>query len=46
MRVMSSLAAAFLVADSTEPPTIWQLYWRVSRIARVQFRPEAASGAK
>jgi streptogramin lyase len=35
------------VDNNTEPPTIWQPYWRISRIARVQFRPEAAtSGAK
>ena len=35
------------VDNRTEPPTIWQPYWRISRIARVQFRPEtAASKAK
>jgi streptogramin lyase len=26
------------VDNSTDPPTIWQPYWRVSRIARIQFR--------
>ena len=33
------------VDNNTEPPTIWQPYWRISRIARVQFRPEAAASS-
>jgi streptogramin lyase len=31
------------VDNSTDPPTIWQPYWRLSRVARLQFRPEAAA---
>ena len=31
------------VDNSTTPPTIWQPYWRISRVARLQFRPAASN---